>query len=384
MAIIGKPKKDLITYGVINLMSIAYMIYIAISNSKNIDAIITVILVFSFEILLLIISSMFFFFTKKSEYDIVFEDRLKTRKDNQPQEYKKLKKTYILISLALVLIVSISQILKIVGYVFIALATIGFIIMTIIVLKKNNNTEYKLKVNVIASTIGLIIALVSSIYGCFTLSKASTTINWSNFSSPAENVYLYKESENEKYIILIGRADNDPMEDNIVYWGSNGILYTELPSGSIQAIERYSCRYRSNGQDIKETYYKYFDINKNNIMYYYEQTGEELEGLPANKTIHFITYKPIEKLLIIICVFLASAFCILITYDLQFEFDVKKQLKAEEKGQVINKYSNNTSQAFQQQNIQPDTNIGQTPQTRVLPPLPKEIKERMEQNRNNH
>ena len=84
---------------------------------------------------------------------------------------------------------------------------------------------------------------------------------------------------------------------------------------------------------------------------------------------------------------LVAVILILGTYNAQLEFDVKKQLKAEEKGQVINKYNNNISQAFQpqpQQNMQPDTNMGQAPQTRVLPPLPKEIKERMEQNRSNH
>lgn len=128
------------------------------------------------------------------------------------------------------MIISISQIFENVGYIFIALTTIGFIVLTIILAKKNK-TEYKLKVNIIASTIGLVMVLISSIYICFTFSNMTTTINLDNFSSPAENIYLYKEFENEKYVILIGRSNYDPVEDIdiVVYYGSNGTSYSELP-----------------------------------------------------------------------------------------------------------------------------------------------------------
>lgn len=331
MAIIGKRKKDLVSFGVINLLFVAYIIYKACIGATTLSHLIFTILLFSGEIILLLISSFFFFFTKKSEYEIVFDSRYKEYVDNQPPEYKRLKILYLILSLALILIISISQIFENVGYIFIALTTIGFIVMTIILAKKNK-TEYKLKANIIASTIGLIIVLISSIYACFTFSKMTATINWGNFSSPAENIYLYKEFENEKYVILIGRASYDSIEEKeeIVYYGDNGISYNELPDGAIQVITRYSCRYLSDGQDIKETYYKYFDTNNNSLKYYYEQTGEILDNPPANKTIHFQTYKPIEKFLTIIYVFSTPALIILITKDMQFVLDVKKLLRQEE------------------------------------------------------
>ncbi len=326
-----QKEKDLVSFGVINLLFVAYIIYKACIGATTLSHLIFTILLFSGEIILLLISSFFFFFTKKSEYEIVFDSRYKEYVDNQPPEYKRLKILYLILSLALILIISISQIFENVGYIFIALTTIGFIVMTIILAKKNK-TEYKLKANIIASTIGLIIVLISSIYACFTFSKMTATINWGNFSSPAENIYLYKEFENEKYVILIGRASYDSIEEKeeIVYYGDNGISYNELPDGAIQVITRYSCRYLSDGQDIKETYYKYFDTNNNSLKYYYEQTGEILDNPPANKTIHFQTYKPIEKFLTIIYVFSTPALIILITKDMQFVLDVKKLLRQEE------------------------------------------------------
>ncbi len=342
MAIIGKRKKDLVSFGVINLLFVAYIIYKACIGATTLSHLIFIILLFSGEIILLLISSFFFFFTKKSEYEIVFDSRYTEYVDNQPPEYKRLKKIYLLLSLALVLIISIFQIFENVGYIFIALTTIGFIVMTIILAKKNK-TEYKLKVNIIASTIGLIMVLISSIYICFTFSKMTATINWGDFSSSAENIYLFKEFEDEKYVILIGRSNYDPVEDIdiVVYYGSNGTSYSELPNGAIQVITRYSCRYLSDGQDIKETYYKYFDANNNSIKYYYEQTGEVLDNLPQNKTIHFQTYKPIEKFLTIIYVFSTPALIILITKDIQFVLDVKKLLRQEEQQQTIDKYAKN-------------------------------------------
>ena len=74
MAIIGQTKKDLATYGILNLLYVGMLIYRAIqTNATN------VIWVFSFEMILLVIASMFFFFSKKSEYEIVYEERLKEK-----------------------------------------------------------------------------------------------------------------------------------------------------------------------------------------------------------------------------------------------------------------------------------------------------------------
>lgn len=80
MAIIGKTKKDLATYGILNLLYVGMLIFRAIqTNATN------VIWVFSFEMILLVIASMFFFFSKKSKYEIVYEERLKEYKANEPQ-----------------------------------------------------------------------------------------------------------------------------------------------------------------------------------------------------------------------------------------------------------------------------------------------------------
>lgn len=385
MAIIGKPKKDLITYGIMNLVGIAYMIYSAVGNSKNEYAIIiAIILVFSFEILLLIISSMFFFFTKKSEYDIVFENRLKTRKDNQPQEYKKLKKTYILISLALVLAICLSQLLNMIGVIILVLSVVGFIVLTAIVSKKNKS-DYSLKTNIVFCCVAVFI-----MFGCVTynnLSYQQTTLT--SISSPiintVHNTYLWYDTSENDYLVLKGIYSGNESGD-LIYISDNK-QFDELAENAMEIVAE--CRYVNPTTNKNEiAYYEFFENTSGSLKYYCETNGEILNALPEYKNVtkEAETNKTII-LMIDLVGLLVAVILILGTYNAQLEFDVKKQLKAEEKGQVINKYNNNISQAFQpqpQQNMQPDTNIGQAPQTRVLPPLPKEIKERMEQNRSNH
>lgn len=384
MAIIGKPKKDLTTYGIINLLSIAYMIYTAVGNSKNEYAIIiAIILVFSFEILLLIISSMFFFFTKKSEYDIVFEDRLKTRKDNQPHEYKKLKKTYILISLALALAICLSQLLDMIGIIILVLSVIGFIVLTVIVSKKNKS-DYSLEANIVFCCIAIFVMFGCVIYNNFSYQQTTLTIGSPTIITPVENTYLWYDTSENDYLVLKGIYSGNE-SGNLIYISDYKKYrqFDELPENAMKIVAQ--CGYFNPTTNKNEIAYRFFENTSDSLKYYCESNGEILNTLPEYKNIDKGTETNKTIILVIDLVgLLVAVILILGTYNVQLEFDVKKQLKAEEKGQVINKYTSNISQAFQQQNIQPDTNIGQTPQTRVLPPLPKEIKERMEQNRNNH
>lgn len=95
----------------------------------------------------------------------------------------------------------------------------------------------------------------------------------------------------------------------------------------------------------------------------------------------------IPVMVIISILVLGSCLLLIIgTYKSQYVFDVKRQIKAEENGQVIEKYNQNIQVVNEQ--VQPQneykeekTTETQPPPTRVIPPLPPEIKARLEQNK---
>ena len=84
MAIIGKRKKDLVSFGVINLLFVAYIIYKACIGATTLSHLIFIILLFSGEIILLLISSFFFFFTKKVNMKLFLMKNLKNIKMMNP------------------------------------------------------------------------------------------------------------------------------------------------------------------------------------------------------------------------------------------------------------------------------------------------------------
>lgn len=90
----------------------------------------------------------------------------------------------------------------------------------------------------------------------------------------------------------------------------------------------------------------------------------------------------------IISVLSFSACLLLIfgTYKSQYVLDVKRKMKAEESGQVIERYNQNIQMVNEQPQTQNEykeekTSETQPPPTRVIPPLPQEIKARLKQDK---
>lgn len=107
MACVGKMKKDLIVYGLLNLLFIAWLIYKAVMAGS----IAYFIYFASGEIIMLLLSACFFFFTKKSEYEIVFDKKLKDYIAQEPPESKKLRKSVVITSAVFILVLFICSIL---------------------------------------------------------------------------------------------------------------------------------------------------------------------------------------------------------------------------------------------------------------------------------
>lgn len=107
MACVGKMKRDLIIYGIMNLIFIAWLIYKAVMAGS----IAYFIYLASGEIIMLILSAFFFFFTKKSEYEIVFDKKLDDYIAEEPAESKKLRKSIVITSAVIILVLFIGTIL---------------------------------------------------------------------------------------------------------------------------------------------------------------------------------------------------------------------------------------------------------------------------------
>ena len=100
-------KRDLIIYGIMNLIFIAWLIYKAVMAGS----IAYFIYLVSGEIIMLILSACFFFFTKKSEYEIVFDKKLNDYIAEEPAESKKLRKSIVITSAVIILVLFIGTIL---------------------------------------------------------------------------------------------------------------------------------------------------------------------------------------------------------------------------------------------------------------------------------
>lgn len=87
MACVGRKKKYLISYGIMNLIFVAWLVYKAVITNTFASFIYSA----SGEIIMLIVSSCFFFFTKQSEYEQnynVLEQEYKTEFNKRLSEYK--------------------------------------------------------------------------------------------------------------------------------------------------------------------------------------------------------------------------------------------------------------------------------------------------------
>lgn len=105
--------------------------------------------------------------------------------------------------------------------------------------------------------------------------------------------------------------------------------------------------------------------------------------------INFLLGNSLNIPVMIIISILGLSACLLLifgTYKSQYVLDVKRQIKAEENGQVIERYNQNiqaVNEQVQSQNEYKEEKTSETqpPPTRTIPPLPPEIKAKLEQNK---
>lgn len=348
LAIIGTMKSELIGFGVTNLLFMGWLIYKVCAGDAAVSQLILIILLFSTEFILLILSSCFFFFSKKSEYEIVFDEKYKEYMSAQPPKFKKIKKIYIISCVAMTFLICLAPILGgIISFIFIGLFVLGFIVLSIIISKRNNNSKYKLKSNIIFASLAIFLIALLSIGQAVSIYRASETIKWVDFGREAKYTYIYYDFDFENYYLLTGWEKNGTYEGEITYTSANGKSFSEVPENAMEVSIRYSCRYSCDSVWITKTYYKFFDPNSNSIKYYYIQNenvdgGTEsqiVDNIPETETIYFHTINWGTVVLVGIVSFLICAAVILCTYNFQFKQDVKKMLKEEENKKIVEKYS---------------------------------------------
>lgn len=348
LAIIGTMKSELISFGVTNLLFMGWLIYKACAGNAAVSQLILIILLFSTEFILLILSSCFFFFSKESEYEIVFDEKYKQYMSAQPPKFKKIKKIYIISCVAMTFLICLAPILGgIISFIFIGLFVLGFIVLSIIISKRNNNSKYKLKSNIIFSSLAIFLIALLSIGQAVSIYRASETIKWVDFGREVKYTYIYYDFDFENYYLLTGWGKNGTYEGEITYTSANGKSFSEVPENAMEVSIRYSCRYSCDSVWITKTYYKFFDPNSNSIKYYYIQNenvdgGTEsqiVDNIPETETIYFHTINWGTVVLVGIVSFLICAAVILCTYNFQFKQDVKKMLKEEENKKIVEKYS---------------------------------------------
>lgn len=348
LAIIGTMKSELIGFGVTNLLFMGWLIYKVCAGDAAVSQLILLILLFSTEFILLILSSCFFFFSKKSEYEIVFDEKYKEYMSAQPPKFKKIKKIYIISCVAMTFLICLAPILGgIISFIFIGLFVLGFIVLSIIISKRNNNSKYKLKSNIIFSSLAIFLSALLSIGQAVSIYRASETIKWVDFGREAKYTYIYYDFDFENYYLLTGRGKEGTYEGEITYTSANGKNFSEVPENAMEVSIRYSCRYSCDSVWITKTYYKFFDPNSNSVKYYYiqnENVGEGTEyqivdNIPETETIYFNTINWGAVVLIGIVSFIICAAIILCTYNFQFKQDVRKMLKDEENKKIVEKYS---------------------------------------------
>ena len=341
-AIIGKTKKDLAGYGIFNLLFIGFLIYRAIIATSTLSYAVAVILIFAVEIILLLIATMFFFFSKKSEYEIVFNERLKTFKEQEPQENKKVKKIFLIVSLITLILLALTPLLKLIGLVLSACIIIGFIMFTNI-FSKRNTTNYNLKTNIVYSTISLCIMLICVMFVAVCYSFNASGIK--NVVRPATgqqiiNAYLYYDNADGEYLILQGQSetiyvDNVPSEI-IIYYADNGRTFNTLPSTAIEITFEWT--YYDPTVEVSKIAYEYYNTLTNKKEYYLESEQSIVDKLPQYKTVSNNQSTNTPLMIVVECIgLLISTTLILASNKAQMELEVKKQIKQEENKKILNR-----------------------------------------------
>lgn len=354
MAIIGKRKKDLVSFGVINLLFVAYIIYKACIGATTLSHLIFIILLFSGEIILLLISSFFFFFTKKSEYEIVFDERIKIYKEQEPIEHKRYNNIYFISTLTLVCIMSVCIILSIFVSKFvmasfvISICCISFVVLLSCLIIKKDKGKIKYTTNIVINCCAVFILLCCSIFSSLSFSYTTSTMNPTTniiFSVPVSDTYIYYNSETNNYELLIGKViyDYDESTNTSIakteYEATSGNIYTELPDNAIVVINRYNIK--------NEDYYSFLDTTTSEMKYYCENNNLIVNNLPnQEQTITNGENKEDDKIKSLMLevygiVVIIAISLVLTTKDIQMTIDVKKLLRQEEQQKTIDKYAKN-------------------------------------------
>lgn len=344
MAIIGKRKKDLVSFGVINLLFVAYIIYKACIGATTLSHLIFTILLFSGEIILLLIASFFFFFTKKSEYEIIFDERLKQYKNEEPLEHKKLKNKLIIFGVILLVINFLAMLLSllikangIIGVIIAFTVLICYAVLLICISQKNK-TSYGFKANICFAIIAIIVNLFSNVFvsAVYSYNSTSMTIRRSQLHMPVENTYLYYYPVENCYLVL----ECDENNENTYFAINTQLTFDTLPESSVSIIEK--CGYFDAFYNIEKNAYKFFDTTTMKFQYYLFQDQEIVDDIPEYKIIK--QTPEINKILMIIIVVgsaIIGLLLILGTINSQLEVEIKQQLKILENHKIIGKYVTN-------------------------------------------
>ena len=150
------------------------------------------------------------------------------------------------------------------------------------------------------------------------------------------------------------------------------------------------------GAPVKIIDYIHYEDNNNNLIQppnqeeneeWSNDTTDDIDDTTSDLEQDYTVEFFIDKLIIVSVGGVAISMLLIFgTYKSQYVLDVKRQIKAEENGQVIERYNQNiqvTNGQPQAQNEYKEEKAGKTQSTptRTIPPLPPEIKTKLEQNK---
>lgn len=236
-------------------------------------------------------------------------------------------------------------------------------IMIFFIVKNKKLKSHKSYTNILYSGLAFLVFIV-----CFLFIAGTTSMQqYVNLDFIVE-----KDIEKSTYNVQV---------TNILYAGS--IAEFEFSVGN---EETFTFEYQENDFILSFDGDKNFTLgceDKTETFIYDETTSGEYIN------INFLLGNSLNIPVIIIISILGLSACLLLifgTYKSQYVLDVKRKMKAEENGQVIERYNQNiqvvSEQPQAQNEYKEEKTIETQPQpTRVIPPLPPEIKAKLEQNK---
>lgn len=236
-------------------------------------------------------------------------------------------------------------------------------IMIFFIVKNRKLKSHKSYTNILYSGLAFLVFIV-----CFLFIAGTTSMQqYVNL-----DFIIEKDIEKSTYNVQV---------TNILYPGS--IAEFEFSVGN---EETFTFEYQENDFTLSFDGDKNFTLgceDKTETFIYDETSSDEYIN------INFLLGNSLNIPVIIIISILGLSACLLLifgTYKSQYVLDVKRQIKAEENGQVIERYNQNIQMVNEQSQAQNEykeekTSETQPPPTRTIPPLPPEIKAKLKQNK---